>query len=84
MATEGDIWNVGLDVATARGKTLYGRGDFPASTCTNLKLIVEPAPLVNNPNHANVRGWPGEKPLQKIIAQQIAAAAKFVESPGSP
>jgi hypothetical protein len=81
MTTEAQLWRVGHDVAEARGKTLYGRGDVSAATCTNLKLNVQPAPLPNNPNHANIRGWPAEKPLQKIIAQQIAAATAFVETP---
>jgi hypothetical protein len=31
-----------------------------------------------DPNHANVTEWPAEKPVQKIIAQEIAAAVKFV------
>jgi hypothetical protein len=39
------------------------------------ELHVVAAPLLENPNHANVTGWPGEKPAQKIIAQQISAAA---------
>ncbi|HET6881894.1 MAG TPA: hypothetical protein VFI31_17140 [Pirellulales bacterium] len=82
MATEEELWSAGLDVATARGKTFYGRGDFSAATCLGQRLNVEAAPLPNNPNHANVRGWPAEKPLQKIIAQQIAATARFVEAPG--
>ena len=38
--------------------------------------------LPENPNHANVIGWPAEKPAQKIIAQQIAAAVdKSVPAP---
>lgn len=84
MATEVELWSVGQDVANTRGKTLYGRGDFSAVMCANQRLVVQAAPLANNPNHANVRGWPAEKPLQKIIAQQVAAATKFVEAPGSP
>lgn len=83
MATDGELWSIGQGVATARGKTLYGRGDFSAATCVGQRLNVEAAPLSENPNHANVGGWPAEKPLQKIIAQQIAAATTFVGAPGS-
>ena len=82
MASEAEIWNVGLDVANLRGKILYGRGDVSAGECAKLKLTVQPAPLANNPNHATVAGWPDDKPLQKIIAQQIAAVASFVAAPG--
>jgi hypothetical protein len=31
-----------------------------------------------NPNHADVSSWPADKPAQKIIALEIAAAAVFV------
>lgn len=81
MATEGELWGAGQHVAELRGKTLYGRADFSGSACVGLRLNVAAAPLDDNPNHANVRGWPAEKPLQKIIAQQVAAAATFVEAP---
>lgn len=82
MATDGELWSVGQGVATARGKTLYGRGDFSAAVCVTLRLTIQAAPVAGNPNHANVKGWPAEKPLQKILAQQIAAVTKFVEMPG--
>lgn len=81
MASEGELWGVGERVAEARAKTLYGRADFSASDCMSLRLNVQAAALDNNPNHANVRGWPAEKPLQKIIAQQLAATVVFVEAP---
>jgi hypothetical protein len=40
-------------------------------------LEVDPKPLANNQNHANVIGWPTDKPTQKIIAQELAAKANF-------
>lgn len=80
-ATEDELWLVGESVALKRGRTLYGRGDFAAASCRAVGLGVEAAPLPDNPNHANVLGWPVEKPLQKIMAQQIAAVATFAESP---
>jgi hypothetical protein len=29
-------------------------------------------------NHASISGWPADKPGQKIIALELAAAAQFV------
>lgn len=84
LASESELWGVGQRVAEVRGKTLYGRADFSTAACVDLRLNVQAAPLNDNPNHANVRGWPAEKPLQKIIAQQIAAAATFLEAPFTP
>lgn len=81
MATESELWGAGQHVAELRGKTLYGRADFSTATCVGLRLNVEADPLDDNPNHANVLGWPAEKPLQKIIAQQVAAVATLVEAP---
>jgi hypothetical protein len=63
MATEAELWSIGEDVASARARTLYGRGDFSAAVCQTLRLRIAAAPLPENPNHANVTGWPAEKPL---------------------
>jgi hypothetical protein len=52
-----------------------GRADVQVSVFQRQELHVVAAPLPENPNHANVTGWPAEKPAQKIIAQQIAAVA---------
>jgi hypothetical protein len=81
QATEGELWTVGANVATAIGKTLYGRGDVTASVCVAQNLTVNAAPTPRNPNHADVSAWPADKPAQKIIALLIAAAAKFVARP---
>jgi hypothetical protein len=62
-------------VARQIGQTLRGRADVQVSVFRRQELNVVEAPLVENPNHANVTGWPAEKPAQKVIAQQIAAAA---------
>jgi hypothetical protein len=80
-ATEDELWSVGEDVAATIGKTLYGRGDVPTTTCLAQNLIVKASPTLTNPNHADVCDWPADKPAQKIIAQEIAAAAKFVPKP---
>jgi len=77
-ATEDELWSVGEAVAMVIGKALYGRGDVVTSAYTGQKLVVKAAPIKDNPNHANVSGWPADKPVQKMIAQEIAAAATFV------
>ena len=76
--SEFELWSIGEDVAAARGR-LYGRADFGVEACTKQRLRVEPDPIIpKNPNHANVTGWPPDKPAQKIIAQEIAATASYV------
>ena len=78
---EGTIWAIGEEIATQQSKSLYGRGDVSASTFRSLRLRVEAAPVPRNPNHANVTGWPHDKPAQKMRAQEISAAATFVSNP---
>jgi hypothetical protein len=78
LAVESELWSVGEQVAATSGKTLFGRGDFQSSVCHAQRLVVRAAPVAGNPNHANVSGWPSDKPAQKIIAMEIAATAKFV------
>ena len=73
--TETELWNIGQHVAQQRKKTLLARADVQANDFQQHRLRVVAAPVNGNPNHANVTDWPAEKPAQKIIAQQIAAAA---------
>jgi len=73
--TQTELWKIGQDVAREVGKTLHGRANVQAFAFQRQELRVVEAPLPENPNHANVVGWPIEKSAQKIIAQQIAAAA---------
>jgi hypothetical protein len=82
-ATDEELWAVGERVAGASGKILHGRGDVAAQICIDLKLAVKATPLADNPNHADVVDWPADKPAQKMIAQEIAAACRFVARPGS-
>ena len=49
--------------------------DIKVANFEQYKLRVLAAPVSENPNHANVSGWPAEKSSQKTIAQQIALAA---------
>lgn len=78
--SEEALWKMGQDVAAARPSGLYGRADVYASdvyasTARRQHLRINPAPVQNNPNHANIDDWPADKPAQKIIAQQLAADA---------
>ena len=77
LLSEHEIWAIGRGVAGVREATLYGRADIRASVVLRQSLDVKSAPVPNNPNHANIIGWPEQKPAQKIIALQLAAAAKY-------
>lgn len=72
------IHAVGRLVAEAQGLTYFGRADAGVSEVRSVNLDVEHAPVANNPNHANVVGWPADKASQKNLAQQVAAHALFV------
>ena len=79
---EAELWQVGGDVARQSSKALHGRVDVQVFVFQQQQLQVIADPVFpENPNHANVTGWPAEKPAQKIIAQQIAAAASRVLAP---
>jgi hypothetical protein len=80
--SEEQLWENGQAVAADVSKPLYGRADLRAVAFTSVRLTVRPAPVEKNPNHANVSGWPTEKPEQKSKAQEIAANAAFVKVPG--
>ncbi|MEN9259477.1 MAG: hypothetical protein Q6L60_00810 [Thermostichus sp. HHBFW_bins_43] len=81
-ATEAEIWQAGVDVATQQQRTLYGRSDIQTSDCLRESLQVTAKPLLDNPNHADIEGWPTAKEDQKVIAQKLAAAAtKLIPRP---
>ena len=71
------IWKIGGDVAMKRERTLYARGDTKVNDARKVGLdILQDEPP---PRHANLVGWPeSDKPRQKVIALQIAAAATLV------
>lgn len=73
--SEAQIWEIGHGVAQQTRQILRGRADVQVFVFQRQQLHVVAAPLPENSNHANVTGWPGEKPVQKIIAQQVAGAA---------
>ncbi len=81
-ASENEIWTVGSDIAATRSKELVGRADALAATYVGQGLNAFADPVPGNPNHVNVVGWPADdKPTQKLIAQEIAAVAKFHMTP---
>ena len=80
-ATEEEIWSDGQRVAAVRNKPLRGRGDIGTADCIAQNLGVNPTPLPDNPNHADVIQWPADKNARKMIALRLAAASKFVAPP---
>ena len=78
---EVELWEAGASVAAETGTTLQGRADAQASVYVKHPLRVIPRPLPRNPNHADVVGWPADKPAQKEIALLIAREATFKPKP---
>src|SRR5260221_8586455 len=72
------IWRIGIAIANARTVALYGRAEIYCPSVRRPKLFVEPQPTPENLNHASITGWPLDKPAQKILAQELEAAAVFV------
>jgi hypothetical protein len=81
-ASTAEIWRVGWATATVQGRTLYGRAEITAATCHIGGLFVIASPIFpDNPNHADIRGWPPKKEDKKSLAQKLAAAASKLISP---
>jgi len=80
-AAEEEIWAIGKQVAAQRAKPLMGRADIEVAACETQGLLVKAAPLPENPNHANVTGWPREKHEQKHRAMELANRAMFTQYP---
>jgi hypothetical protein len=73
-----------------RQQMLYGRSDVRAADCAIGPLSVVPDPILppnepDNPNHANIVGFPAAKEDQKALALQIAhrASARIAPPEGS-
>jgi hypothetical protein len=83
--SERQLWELGQTVAKIIGEKrtagLFGRADIANKTVVQQSLMTEAAPLPENPNHAHITRWPLDKPARKQIAQQLAAAARFVLPP---
>lgn len=69
------LWACGKCVSKKRNLPLYGRADVAASVPRNRRLDVLPSEPPRN--HANIVGWPPEKPAQMSYAIDLAAAAVY-------
>jgi len=74
--SEAELWQIGQAIADKRPATLYGRADLQAISVIKKSLRI--VPTREPKNHADITGWPADKPSQKIIAQEIAAEARFM------
>jgi hypothetical protein len=79
QTTEAETWALGDAIAQKRALTLMGRADVATAACLARSLSVVPDPLDENPNHANVTGWPAEKSAQKLLAAELAGDSVFRE-----
>lgn len=77
-ASDNELGNEGERVAKIRRVKLYGRADVRASIFLDQDLRVEARPIPENANHADVTGWPADKPAQKMLATEIASRSQFV------
>jgi len=70
-----ETWAIGFDIAIHRSKVLYGLANIRASSCCHSTLRVVPDPILpNNPNHANIIGYPTGKEDQMALAKVLAAS----------
>lgn len=86
---ESELLLVGREVAAARGCNYHGRTDIQASSCQIDGLMVVANPIKDdskvsdNPNHADIIGFPPKKEDQMSIAQKLAASASKRIAPPS-
>lgn len=81
---EKTLWLLGESVARQTGKPLHGRAETQGKSYQGKKLSVVLAPVVGNPNHANVVGWPADKAAQKMLALKIATESCFLPKSEGP
>ena len=79
-----ELWQVGAAVAQSRKRSLYGRADIKAGTCRIGSLDVLQKPhFPENPNHADITGFPAAKEDQMSLAQKLADSARHrIPPPG--
>lgn len=75
---EGQLWSAGERVAEQVGNKLQGRGDAQTKVFMSQRLSAKADPTGDNPNHANVVGWPHDKQAQKEIAIELVRDVRFV------
>jgi hypothetical protein len=76
-----EVWLIGQDVSEIRQLPLFGRADIQVRQIYTQPLRVQSQPVPENPNHAVIIDWPGEKFRQKIIAEELASFAQYVPVP---
>ena len=81
QATEAELWEEGVRVSRLRNVNLHGRADLGVHVFLKEGLSVESRPIPDNPNHADVTGWPMEKDAQKMKALVIASKSQFLPGP---
>ena len=70
-----ETWTIGKQVAEQRGKVLLGRADVRANAVRIPPLEVVPRPILpQNPNHADIVGYPQRKDEQLSLAAKLAAS----------
>ena len=70
-----ETWTIGKQVAEQRGKALLGRADVRANAGRIPPLDVVPSPILpQNPNHADIVGYPPRKDEPLSLAAKRAAA----------
>ncbi len=80
--SESDIWSIGEDISLKSDRILHGRGEVVAAEVRRLRLDIDPD---NKPiHHANIVGWPEDKPQRQLIAQQLASVATLKLKPPQP
>ena len=79
---ENEIWAFGQAIAEYRQMAFYGRSDVAVVSCKIDKLTVVKKPIrddalgvPNNPNHADIVGFPAAKEDQLSLAEKLAAKA---------
>ena len=72
------LWEIGDFVARQFEKDLIGRADVAVRNVRATGLLVEPAPLPENPHHMHVTGWPTDKPSQKVLALQLSEKSSYI------
>ncbi|MFO1065435.1 MAG: hypothetical protein U0892_16335 [Pirellulales bacterium] len=74
-ASVDETWAIGFDIATQLSKVLYGLANIRSGKCYQGTLRVVPDPIFpNNPNHANIVGYPASKEDQMALAKVLAAS----------
>lgn len=71
--TQPEIWHIGLEIGSLRGRTLRGRADILVGVVLDSGLTIDPDNTP--PRHANIVGWPEEKHEQLMLAMELAESA---------